>query len=158
MGFGFGEVEHDSGVQIPPSSTEKGSSHLPVTSPTQETPALSRLKRRNTPDPSEEDEDAHSSSSHTLDDDEDVPTNAFDTLMKAARRPRERVVGKSNLLDEQAEESDEDNGWGPIGGPEDEDEDVEDDGYVPDLVDDQHIDEEEKKRQDELAAEKARFV
>ncbi|WWD18187.1 hypothetical protein CI109_102636 [Kwoniella shandongensis] len=84
---------------------------------------------------------------------------AFDRMMAAASRPAQpKQKVKSRLVDEQAEESDEDNGWAPIGGPEDEDEDGEDDGFVDGLVDDEAIDEEEKRRQDELAAAKAREI
>ena len=85
--------------------------------------------------------------------------NVFDHIMLAAkRRDEKRKAIKSNLIDVQAEESDEDGGWAPQGGAEDEDDDADDEGYVPDLVDDQTIDEAEKNRQDELAAAKARYV
>lgn len=67
----------------------------------------------------------------------------------------QRQQRRSEWVDEQAEESDED-GWMMPGLKGDEDDEGEDDGYVPDLVDDQVIAEEEKRKQDELAAEKAR--
>ena len=90
--------------------------------------------------------------------DEEVPKNAFARLMNDAKRPRGKVAVQTNLVDEQAEESDEDNGWAPVSDAEVEEDNDDDDGYVPDLVDDAHIDEEEKKRQDDLAREKARYV
>ncbi|KAK8865630.1 hypothetical protein IAR55_000775 [Kwoniella newhampshirensis] len=84
---------------------------------------------------------------------------AFDKMMVAASRPAQpKQKTKSKLVEEQAEESDEDNGWAPIGGLEDEEEDGEDDGYVEGLVDDEAIDADEKRRQDELAAAKAREI
>jgi hypothetical protein len=61
------------------------------------------------------------------------------------------------LVEEQAEESDEDDGWGGklAGGPE-EDEGENEDGYVEGLVDDQAVDEETRRKQDALAEEKRR--
>jgi mediator of replication checkpoint protein 1 len=79
--------------------------------------------------------------------------------MAAGRRQdKQAFVKRSNLLDEQAEESDEDNGWGPVGGAEDEDEEGEgeDDAFLKGLVNDEVVDEEERTKQDELAAAKAR--
>jgi mediator of replication checkpoint protein 1 len=66
--------------------------------------------------------------------------------------------GRSAMVDDVAVESDEDGGWGPTGGDPDNDEDGEEgeDAFVPDLVDDQAIDEETKKAQDELADQKRR--
>ncbi|WVQ97004.1 hypothetical protein IAU59_004114 [Kwoniella sp. CBS 9459] len=86
------------------------------------------------------------------------PANAFERLMAGPREPiGQNKKLKSKMVDEQAEESDEDNGWGRMG-DEDEDDDEGDDGYVEGLVDDQAIDEEEKRRQDEAAAEKNREI
>jgi mediator of replication checkpoint protein 1 len=71
---------------------------------------------------------------------------------RAKSRPK-----RSALVDEQAEESDEDNGWLRADAGEDENDDEEDDGRdLQDLVDDQAVNEEEKKRQDALAEEKRR--
>ncbi len=150
MGYGFDETQL---ANASPYSIRNRKNPIPLTSPTQETHILSRLKRR----ASSTEVDTQSSSSRTVEDDGSRPKNAFDTMIKAAKRSRDTII-KSNLVDEQAEESDEDNGWAPIGGPEDDDEDNDEDGYVPDLLDDEQVDEEEEKRQDELAAEKARYV
>ena len=79
-------------------------------------------------------------------------------MMKASKRREARQQALDhNLIDEQAEESDEDMGWGLAGGDEDEEE-GNDEGYIQDLVDDQAIDEEQRRLQDELAAAKARCV
>lgn len=161
MGYGFGETQPAEPMAIVveslpyemPSSTEKGSDFALISSPTQETPVLSRLRRRTSPDPV--DTEALAFSSQSIEESVARPKNAFDRLMGAANQPRERPAEQYNLFDEQAEESDEDNGWAPIGGEEDDD-DEDEDGYVPDLVNDEQIEADEKKRQDELAAEKAR--
>ncbi|OCF56692.1 hypothetical protein L486_05546 [Kwoniella mangroviensis CBS 10435] len=88
----------------------------------------------------------------------------FDRMMKASsraeRQEQRKSMRKSRMVDEQAEESDEDNGWAKIGGAEenDDDDDEENDGFLEELVDDQEVDEEVRKRQDELAAEKNREI
>ncbi|WWC88155.1 uncharacterized protein L201_003060 [Kwoniella dendrophila CBS 6074] len=88
--------------------------------------------------------------------------NVFDKMMKAASRPEPRPKVKSKMVDEQAEESEDDDGWGRKGQNEDENEDDEDDadndGFVEGLVDDQLIDDEERRKQDEMAAEKNREI
>ncbi|WWC60580.1 uncharacterized protein I303_103154 [Kwoniella dejecticola CBS 10117] len=84
----------------------------------------------------------------------------FDRMMKAASRPQKPKL-KSRMVDEQAEESDEDNGWAmPFGAAENEDDDDDDeqDTFLEGLVDDQHVDEEERRRQDELANQKNREI
>ncbi|WRT65956.1 uncharacterized protein IL334_002907 [Kwoniella shivajii] len=88
------------------------------------------------------------------------PKNAFETLMSAAKKPAASSKGKmkSKMVDEQAEESDEDDGWGMNQGGNEEEDDEEEDGFVEGLVDDQEIDEEEKRKQDELAAAKNREI
>ncbi len=166
MGYGFGETQTANRVSeertpsnAMPSSTEKSSRPLQNSSPTQDSHILSRLKRRASPDPADNRYQPSTSSqpvNNGADDGQTRSSNAFDRLMHAAEQPREKHAVRSNLVDEQAEESDEDNGWAPIGGPEEEDDEDEEDGYVHDLVDDAQVDEEEEKRQDELAAEKAR--
>lgn len=90
--------------------------------------------------------------------------DTFQRMMRAQRR-REKMteaasaVVKSNWIDNQAEESDEDGGWAPVGGRgSDDEEEGEEDGYIADLVDDQAIDDEEKTRQDGLAAVKQREI
>lgn len=136
-------------------------------SPTQyDGPWLTRLKRR-TSEHSEHDPLDHLPGSPDLVFEEPLPEiqrhSAFDRMMEAAAnlpvdKEKKRLAFKTNMIEEQAEESDEDNGWAPIGGA-DEDEDAdgdEDEGYVPDLVNDDQVDEEEKRKQDDLAAEKAR--
>lgn len=63
-------------------------------------------------------------------------------------------------MDDQAEESDEDMFGFQAKGDDDDDEDMEadGDGYVPNLVDDSKIDEDDKTQQDSLVTEKHRFV
>ncbi|WVF70952.1 hypothetical protein IAT40_005747 [Kwoniella sp. CBS 6097] len=126
---------------------------LPSPTQTQEE-SFSRLRRRQS-NPEE--------SSILLSPTQPAKANAFQRLM-AGLGPRESAGTsngqkklKSRMVDEQAEESDEDNGWGRMGDEDEEDEDG-DDGYVEGLVDDQAIDEEEKRRQDEAAAEKNREI
>ena len=143
----------DAGTQAPevmPSYGQKGRPlPVPMDSTQDENHILSRLKRRTSPNH----EEPAASSSQAV----NSPKNALDRMMNAANHPREkRPAGKSNLLDEQAEESDEDNGWLPNGGAEDEDEDDDQDGYVQDLLNDEHVGEEESSVQNALAAEKAR--
>lgn len=114
----------------------------------------------------------------TADEDHDVADrtpersdNAFQRMMTQARAQRlgpppedmhakrNKQKGRSALVDEQAEESDEDAGWGPTErGADDDDEGNEDDGYVEGLVDDDKVDEALKKQQDRLAEEKMRYV
>ncbi|EIW72820.1 hypothetical protein TREMEDRAFT_58988 [Tremella mesenterica DSM 1558] len=144
-------AEEDETLPVP-SSTMKNTSHASDPSPTQETQEkkVRRLRRRTSfeslPSPSQTEREG--------------PKNAFEMLMsrpKTKTGPEERRrLTDMNLFDEQAEESDEDNGWAPLGG-EDEDEDG-DEGYVPDLLNDAELDEEEKRRYAELAAAKAREI
>jgi mediator of replication checkpoint protein 1 len=89
--------------------------------------------------------------------------NAFDALQRGAAREARRAdlaKHKPAFLDEQAEESDEDDGWGMNGGGGKDDEDDEDldNGYVPELLDDAEVEEGEKSMQAALAAEKFRNV
>lgn len=93
------------------------------------------------------------------------PVDAFAKLMAAGQRPltehqkRAKKLIRSNLVDEQAEESDEDD-WmmpGQRSGDED-DNDGDEDGYLAELVDDAAVNEEEKLKQDALAAAKARYA
>lgn len=93
------------------------------------------------------------------------PTDAFAKLMAADQRPltkhqkqaKERI--RSNLVDEQADESDEDN-WLMPGqkNEDDEEEDEDDNAFLPELVDDQEVSEEDRMRQDALVAQKNRQV
>ena len=143
----FSIIEEESMPEL--SSTEANDTLRSRPTPTQ-SETLSRLRRRG----SSEVPDNYSVPS--------APSDAFTTMMGAARRvdkmDRRKVKAKSNLVVEQAEESDEDNGWLPIGNPEDENEDGLDDGFVEGLVDDEQVDDEEKRLQDQLAAAKARSV
>lgn len=82
--------------------------------------------------------------------------NAFDALRAGAQELERKQNGKSFLVDEQAEESDEDDGWGLPVAKEDEGNEDLDGGYVPDLLDDADVDEEERAAQAALAAEKFR--
>lgn len=93
--------------------------------------------------------------------------NAFQMLMAKKRdemrgpapedKLSKRKNGRSELVDEQAEESDEDAGWGPTErGPDDDEEGAEEDGFLEDLVDDVAVDEATKKEQDRLAEQKMR--
>lgn len=135
--------------------------HMAESIPTQEDDhTLTRLKRRESRD-TEIDEIVSSPRP------QETARNAFDQLMFNARAPvatmdmgrKDKGKMKSNFVDEQAEESDEDNGWLPVSGAgDDEENDEEEDGYVPDLVDDKEVEAEERRRQDELAAAKARSV
>lgn len=150
MGFGFDEFQHPDPSQT---SGTRDNRSLPAVISTQDTHTLRRLKRRVSHDGA--DEEVQPYLSPRVDDGDN---NAFHRMMNAAKQPREKLLGRSNLVDDHAEESDEDNGWAPIGGPEEEEDEDEEDGYVPDLVDDARVDDEEKRRQDELAAEKARYV
>ena len=151
MGFGFDESQYVDHSQTFDKNDDRS---LAAVETTQDTPTLRRLKRRASPDGADEELQPYLSPRVN-----DGNNNAFHRMMSAAKQqPRERFAGRSNLVDEQAEESDEDNGWAPVGAPEAEEDEDEEDGYVPDLVDDAGVDEEEKRRQDELAAEKARWV
>ncbi|ORX34134.1 hypothetical protein BD324DRAFT_636765 [Kockovaella imperatae] len=146
--------EDDEEPERTPSTTEKGSSILLQSqdSPTQDAHSLVRLRRRvSSPVIMPQ---ATFGGPSTL----GRGTNAFDQMMKASLRREEKARAVNhNLIDEQAEESDEDTGWAALGGEEDE-EDGADEGYVPDLVDDEAVDEDERKKQDELAAAKAREI
>lgn len=89
--------------------------------------------------------------------------DAFAKLM-AAQRPltkhqkqAKRLI-RSNLVDEQAEESDEDD-W--MIGPKSDDEEENDggeDAYLAELVNDEAVSEEERRKQDGLATAKARYA
>lgn len=90
--------------------------------------------------------------------------NVMQRMMRiAARREKHAAASnaavKSNWIDNQAEESDEEGGWAPIRSDgSDDEEEGDEEGYIADLVDDQAIDDEERRRQDELAAVKLREV
>lgn len=137
------------------STTDVGTSRVTVPSPSQPDGPLRRLKRRTSNDLSAQVEAQAPPSTATA-------KNAFDMLMTSRSAPpkaeERRRLRETNLFDEQAEESDEDNGWAPLGGPEDEDDDKDDEGFLPDLVDDVAIDEDEQARNRELAAEKQREI
>lgn len=156
---GFGESLTETSSRTPEAHSEEGDvvhEETKMLSPTQGEISLTRLKRRTTPPPQDPSVLANESP------DPSVLPNAFQYVMAAAARqskPKTTRV-KSNFVEEQAEESDEDFGWGPTGGQkEDEDgEEGDDEGYLEDLVDDQEVAEEERRRQDELALEKARYV
>lgn len=63
----------------------------------------------------------------------------------------------SELIDAQAEESDDENGWGLFTSKEaDDDEDGDETGYVPELVDDAAVAEDVRAEQDALAASRHR--
>jgi mediator of replication checkpoint protein 1 len=87
-----------------------------------------------------------------------APRNAFDILQRGAATEAAKGHQRSKpaFLDEQAEESDDDNGWGFNGGNDDDDEEGLDTGYIPELLDDKEMDEEEKQRDADLAAAKFR--
>jgi len=99
-------------------------------------------------------------------DDEDTearPVNAFDRIMAADQRPltkhqkQAKARIRSNLVDEQADESDEDNWLMPGQKNDDEEEEDEDqDAYLAELVNDEEISEEDRLRQDALVAQKNR--
>jgi mediator of replication checkpoint protein 1 len=96
---------------------------------------------------------------------ESRPADAFSRLMAADQRhltkhqKQAKARIRSNLVDEQADESDEDN-W-MTGGQTKEDDDEEDedlDAFLPGLVNDEEVSEEERKRQDALVAAKNRYA
>ncbi|KAL7423541.1 hypothetical protein Q5752_001121 [Cryptotrichosporon argae] len=141
-------------------------SHAPV-SPTQATPVLRRLKRRATPP-------LGTSGSGAMDVDMEpdaepteaqptAPSSAFEVMQRAAERQRRREERRAalragnELLDQQAEESDDGDMWGPIGGDDNDDEDG-DEGYVPDLLNDEERTEAQRKADEERAAEKFREI
>jgi hypothetical protein len=78
-------------------------------------------------------------------------------LTKHQKQAKARI--RSNLVDEQADESDEDN-WLMPGQSKDEDEDEEEDqdAFLPGLVNDEEVSEEERRRQDAIVAAKNRCV
>jgi len=91
------------------------------------------------------------------------PANAFDRIMAADQRPltkhqkQAKARIRSNLVDEQADESDEDNWLMPGQKNDDEEEEDEDqDAYLAELVNDEEISEEDRMRQDALVAQKNR--
>lgn len=93
------------------------------------------------------------------------PVDAFARLMSAGQRPlskhqkRAKALIRSNLVDEQAEESEEDDWLMPGQKSDDEeDNDGEEDAYLADLVNDEAVNEEEKRKQDALVAAKVRSV
>ncbi|WVR05601.1 hypothetical protein IAU60_002620 [Kwoniella sp. DSM 27419] len=134
------------------------SAHRPgdVVSPTQTQGenSFTRLRRR-----ASDDERSFAPLSPTQASTSKRPENAFETMMAAASRPaaQPKQKPKSRMVDGEAVESDEDNGWGETGGG-DEEEDEEDDRFLEELVDDAAVDEETKRLQDEAAAQKAREV
>ena len=152
-----------------PSSTEKGSG-VPepgTSSPTQATPKFTRLKRRSaTPDPDqmdvdqEEEDEVEAEEADEADEAEATSApapqnvNALDIIMRNQKRKDKQEAAKpSHLIDEQAEESDEDAGWAPKG---DDDEREGDDEYLAELVDDDELSPEERERHAALAAAKDR--
>lgn len=155
------DVENTAPVHAAPSSTLVNSSDkeaLSASSPDSE--KFVRLRRRS----SHEDEEAADPETQVQWDSppSTSPTkrNAFDLLhagaQHAGRRADERAR-RSALVEEQAEESDEDNGWGFSTAKDgDENDDDLDNGYVPDLLDDAKMTEEEKNQQKELVAVKFR--
>ncbi|BEJ18178.1 hypothetical protein CspHIS471_0704550 [Cutaneotrichosporon sp. HIS471] len=86
------------------------------------------------------------------------PRNAFDLLNAgAARQQKARDKARdSELIDAQAEESDDDAGWGFVA--KEAEEDDEEDGFVPELVDDEVLPDDIREAQDALATEKARAM
>jgi hypothetical protein len=134
----------------------------PAFSPTQGSHQFTRLKRRSSTDQTEL-SPADGAGESPASPSQPKQTDAFSALMAAYHRQQrmeERAKSRpkrSALVDEQAEESDEDNGWLRPDAGEDENDDDEDDGQdLQDLVDDQAVNVEEKKRQDALAEEKRR--
>lgn len=87
------------------------------------------------------------------------PKNAFSVLMDKSRKPKslKPLAAESDFIEGQAEESDEDNGWGAGGGGgDDDDEEGGADAYAEGVVDDALVDPEERAKQDALAEEKRR--
>lgn len=84
--------------------------------------------------------------------------NAFDVLHAGAARQAttSNRAHNSELIDAQAEESDDENGWGFAANEAEDDEEGDELGYVPELVDDVAVAEDVRLEQDALAAEKHR--
>jgi hypothetical protein len=163
------EVEMDDYTQVPTAIIEASSTLInsstkgTVSSPTQgSTETFVRLRRRTSP--VEGGTQVHSPSPPPA----PRPRNAFDALRAGARQAGAHGAHGPNdtdkrkrpgFLDEQAEESDEDNAWGFTGGKDDDENDDDlDNGYVPDLLDDANVTEEERTRLTELNAERFRYV
>lgn len=148
---------------VAPSSTLINSSDRPSdpTSPTLvsvEETTFTRLRRRQhsrTPSPEASPEPALHQESEP---ENEAPRarNAFD-LLNAGARHQAKPKGQSDLIDAQAEESDDETGWGFLSKEADEDEDA-DEGYVPELVDDVAVSDDVREAQDALATEKHRAI
>lgn len=152
----FGSATQPATNDIQPSSTLVNSSERPSdpTSPTTAEPdeevALTRLRRRRDSPIS-----AHSSPERPT---PTRPRNAFELLNAGAARQKARdsKMRDSELIDAQAEESDDDDGWGFTAKEAEEDDDEDD--IVTGLVDDAEIADELREQQDALVTEKARAV
>lgn len=138
---------HDPASAHTSSAVLNSSSHLEA-SPTQAT--FARLRRRGSVDDVRSGVISSSTTTKTN------QTNAFDMLHAGARAASRKQ--KSNFVDEQAEESDEDNAWffPQKGDGDDDEEDSGDEGYIKELVDDAALSTEEERRLAMQAAEKHR--
>lgn len=137
---------HEPASVLPSSTVLNSSSHF-ETSPTQAN--FARLRRRGLAS-AESPGDAGNLSMVKA-----KEVNAFDVLDAGALA--ESRKGRVNFVDEQAEESDEDNGWFfPQKDEGDDEEDSGDEGYIKELVDDAALTAEEKSRLAMQAAEKHR--
>lgn len=157
------------------SSTQRGTSEAEVGEGEHgftrrpETPAGHSLAATEGDDEMDEDEDDaedEEETDKTLVATQPQPIDAFARLMSAGQKPlsehqkRSKRLIRSNLVDEQAEESEDDDNWMLPGQKSDDEEEGEgeDDAYLADLVNDEAMDEEEKRKQDALVAAKARYV
>jgi mediator of replication checkpoint protein 1 len=145
-----------SAPEVELSSTQRDTSEVEAGDGSATENSVSPLRHRSPSDAGSDDED----------EDDDAPTkpvDAFAKLMAADQRPltkhqkqaKERI--RSNLVDEQADESDEDNWLMPGQKNDDDEEEGEDqDAFLPELVNDEEISEEDRERQDALVAAKNR--
>ena len=153
------DFEHESAPEPELSSTQRDNSEGEIAGGSTENSASPQ--RRRSPSVSSEDEDEDDEAPLP----ESHPTDAFARMMAADQRPltkhqkQAKARISSNLVDEQADESDEDN-WLMPGqkNEEEEEDDGDDDAFLPDLVNDEDISEEDRMRQDALVAQKNRSV
>lgn len=128
-------------------------------SPAADGQALRRLRRRDSSDEFSYAADAVEPTQITSPPAPARERDALSYLMANRHRHTTKQPVKTNLVDEQAEESDEDDGWGDSARKgDDDDEGEEGEGFVEGLVDDQVVHEATKRAQDELAEEKRRQV
>ena len=158
---------HEDGYEL--SSTQKGTSEGEIVDEDEDDDGEASSPQSGTPTRRQslaatEEDDAEEDSLPEAETARSRPVDAFAKLMSAGQRPltehqkRAKRLIRSNLVDEQAEESDEDD-WMVGSKSDDEDEnDADEDAYLAELVNDEAVSEEDKRKQDELATAIARYV